>query len=243
MSPHQRLLRSFPRGWRARYGGELSDLIEDMEEDGRDLGLGDQLDLAFAGLSERGVRLWARTARAPAAVALRVLAGGAAVVVALGTGLVFGGVLNASSAEAIYGTGGSAFVAAFPKSPETLSGARDGYLTFKPEQLGAEVVWSAGPASVVTARLEGTVAEGLSSLRSLAATRGAPERADGLHRRGQLAWTTVVWHVRKPGGLVPPWSVGLLELRGRDFFYATSSGDTLAQAAVFVKSFRLPNQS
>ena len=90
MSSHRGFTRLFPRSWRARYGRELADLIEDMKGDERGFHLRDGLDLARAGLCERGAGLSSRSAHGRS----RVFAATSALVVALGSALLIGGVFG-----------------------------------------------------------------------------------------------------------------------------------------------------
>lgn len=53
MSGRRLLLRAFPRSWRARFGDQLADLLDDMEQERGKIRAGDQLDVARAGLTER----------------------------------------------------------------------------------------------------------------------------------------------------------------------------------------------
>lgn len=90
MSSRPGLTRLFPRRWRTRYEQELADLIDDMKTDERGFHLRDRLDLARAGLCERGAELSSRSANRP----WRVFAGAGALVVALGCALLIGGVFG-----------------------------------------------------------------------------------------------------------------------------------------------------
>jgi hypothetical protein len=90
MSSRHRLLRLFPQRWQARYGGELRSLLQDMEDDERGLRLGDHLDLARAGLNERGAEIWRRATRFPRKLGLRGAIAGAVLLVFVGSALVLG---------------------------------------------------------------------------------------------------------------------------------------------------------
>ncbi|MGH9303586.1 MAG: hypothetical protein ACRDZ5_04130, partial [Acidimicrobiales bacterium] len=48
----KRWLSLFPRAWRARYGGELSGLVEDLQNDD-DLRASDRVDMLRSGLAIR----------------------------------------------------------------------------------------------------------------------------------------------------------------------------------------------
>jgi hypothetical protein len=88
------LTRLFPRKWRARYGKEIADLVEDMKADERGFRFRDRLDLASAGISERGSEIWCRGAHSPRIVALRAATACVALVLVLGPALLIGGVLE-----------------------------------------------------------------------------------------------------------------------------------------------------
>jgi hypothetical protein len=47
------LVRAFPRGWRNRYGDQLTDLLHEIEKETGRVGVSDRLDVARAGLAER----------------------------------------------------------------------------------------------------------------------------------------------------------------------------------------------
>jgi hypothetical protein len=53
MSGRRWLLRAFPRSWRARFGDQLGHLLHEMERESGKIRVGDQLDVARAGLTER----------------------------------------------------------------------------------------------------------------------------------------------------------------------------------------------
>lgn len=53
MSGRHRLLRAFPRRWRARFGDQLGHLLDDIEQESGRLRARDQLDVARAGFTER----------------------------------------------------------------------------------------------------------------------------------------------------------------------------------------------
>lgn len=49
----------FPRAWRARYGEELAQLLDDIELEHGRVSLGDKVDVALAGSSVRASTWWA----------------------------------------------------------------------------------------------------------------------------------------------------------------------------------------
>jgi hypothetical protein len=97
MSNHHGPTRLFPRSWRTRYGKEVADLVEDMKSDEHGFRLRDRIDLARAGISERGAVIWHRGALSPRIVALRVVTAGLALILVLGSALLVGGVLEGQS--------------------------------------------------------------------------------------------------------------------------------------------------
>ena len=99
MSNRHDLTRFFPRKWRIRYGKEIADLVEDMKADERGFRLRDRLDLARAGISERGTEVWCRGAHSRRIVALRAVTACVALVLVLGSAAVIGGVLEGQLAR------------------------------------------------------------------------------------------------------------------------------------------------
>lgn len=159
----------------------------------------------------------------------------AVVLAAIGIGV---GIESGSHPAGLFGTGQHAFIAGFPEQPSLTTYVNPdwGFGGFEPGVFSGFQLWGAGaPSSVTVGRFRRTAKEALADLRKTAKLWHSVVTFDG-----GIASTRFVWHNPNNPEL-PPWTIGVVEVRGTDVFYALGDGDSYAAANLTPSSFRLPD--
>ena len=135
----------------------------------------------------------------------------------------------------LFGTGQTAFIAAFPEEPSltTYENPNTGFGGFEPGVFSEVRLWGAGsPATVFVGSFRGTPAQALTGLVSTG------KFFHGVVTLNKAKSVRFVLHLI--GKEVPPWQVGVVEVRDAEVFYALGSGDSYIAASLMPLSLRLP---
>ena len=156
------------------------------------------------------------------------------------------GIESGSHPAGLFGTGQSAFIAAFPEQPSlaTYESPNLGFGYFEPGVFSEVQLWgSDSSSSVLVGSFRGTPAQALADLVKTAKLHHSPVPVNGgvasVSINHGTASTRLIWRVNDPG-VVPPWEIAIVEVRGVEVFYAVGSGDSYASANLTPSSFRLP---
>ena len=138
----------------------------------------------------------------------------------------------------LFGTGQTAFIAAFPEQPSLATWESPNKVLgdFEPGVRSEVQAWgSPDSPSFVEVSSFSTFAQALADLVKIAKLHHLPVSVN----RG-VASTRIIWHVHDPA--VEPWSIAVVEARGVEVFYALGQGSTYASANLLPSSFRLPTE-
>ena len=118
-----------------------------------------------------------------------------------------------------------------------------GFGYFEPGVSSEVQLWGSDSfSSVLVGSFRGT-AQALADLVKTAKLHHSPVPVNGgvasVSINHGTASTRLIWHVNDPG-VVPPWEIAVVEVRGVEVFYAVGYGDSNVSANLAPSSFRLP---
>ena len=148
------------------------------------------------------------------------------------------GIESSSHPAGLFGTGQTAFIAAFPEQPSLATWESPNKVLgdFEPGVRSEVQAWgSPDSPSFVEVSSFSTFAQALADLVKIAKLHHLPVSVN----RG-VASTRIIWHVHDPA--VEPWSIAVVEARGVEVFYALGQGSTYTSANLLPSSFRLPTE-